>query len=165
MRQWWALQREMQGDSRESKDPQALPGTSLESTFTEMAHLTAATPPPEGDVPKEFLLTQSFFPSLEKIRNRDLLAQFQWEAPNSDLDLLKKNGITVLAVEQTFQKGRQQMTQTFTGLRDFLYLPDTVVGMLTLFHYQGMCTCIFITLVSYNTPGQDSWQNNSTYHC
>lgn len=48
------------------------------------------------------------------------------------------------------------MTQTFTWLRDFLYLPDTVVGMLTLFHYQGMYTCIFITLVSYNTPGQDS---------
>lgn len=36
------------------------------------------------------------------------------------------------------------MAGTFTRLR------DTVVGMLTLSHYQGMCTCIFITLVSSN---------------
>lgn len=156
MRHWWVLQRELghlnhawrqQGERR---FPHRLPGTSLESTFTETAQLTAHIPPPEGRCPKWISFNTVIYSQFGQNQK-----QFQWEAPNSDLDLRKKNGIAVLAVEPT--------THGLGG--DFLCLRDTAVGMLTLFHYQGLCTCIFITLVSYNTPGEDSWQNNGTYHC
>lgn len=73
------------GDSRESKDPQVLPGTSLESTFIETAQLTAPTPLPEGWCPKGISFNTVILSKFGQNQK-----QFQWEAPNSDLDLRKK---------------------------------------------------------------------------